>query len=205
MEGSIPPRSKPLSYDALKSVIKSMSVEKSDDDDSNDDDSNDDDSDDDDSDDDDSDNGDSNQTTISISYSQKSTPDFHVKESVDEVFEKIFNVYLKNGSTIQYFDFCHVPKFLCDRDGSDGLKLNISTLIMDNGFDNFDSFIRLVNLDNLEQISISLHFRLNELECRLSRGNSVSVRPGPSCNQTQDGSNSLGSIWNDCILALLSK
>ncbi|KAF1767954.1 hypothetical protein GCK72_007914 [Caenorhabditis remanei] len=196
MEGPIPPRSKPLSYDALKSVIKSMSVEKRqelhhhlpslratnsvlpyiievvriepisinidwkewyiiehpriwyrDDDDSNDD---------------DSDNGDSNQTTISISYSQKSTPDFHVKESVDEVFEKIFNVYLKNGSTIQYFDFCHVPKFLCERDGSDGLKLNISTLIMDNGFDNFDAFIRFVNLDTLENIYLPFENKFNE-------------------------------------------
>ncbi|KAF1767956.1 hypothetical protein GCK72_007916 [Caenorhabditis remanei] len=71
---------------------------------------------------------DSNQTTISIVDldSHKSSPDFYVNKSPDEAFEKCFNVYVKNNSNIRNFEIWGLPEFLCERDGSDGFKLNIS-------------------------------------------------------------------------------
>ncbi|KAF1767953.1 hypothetical protein GCK72_007913 [Caenorhabditis remanei] len=189
MEVPIPARRKPLSYDALKSVIKSMSVEKRQElhtdfpslravnsvlpytikevrimpnslrinrklwvinknrERSN------------------SDDEDSNETTISIVDldTNKRTPYFTVNKFLDEAFEKCFNAYLKNGSTIQEFDLYNFPNFLCERDGSVGLKLNISKLRMEGEIvDKFDSFIRFVNLDNLEHIHLILDDRLNE-------------------------------------------
>ncbi|EFO83997.1 hypothetical protein CRE_17426 [Caenorhabditis remanei] len=189
MERPISPRSKPLSYDALKSVIKSMSVEKRQElhnhlpslravnsllpytikdvrisetelkinrkkwfFDKNPETSN-------------SPDDDSNQTTIWIvdRDTYKNSPVFHVNKSPDEAFENFFNVYFKNGSTIQCFILNHVPQFLCERDGSDGFKLSISRLETNNPIvDKFDSFIRFVNLDNLEYIHLSIDDRLNE-------------------------------------------
>ncbi|EFO84052.1 hypothetical protein CRE_17427 [Caenorhabditis remanei] len=172
-----PPRSRPLSYDALKSVIKSMSVEKR--------------------------HEIStylpslrtinsllpntidnvkimrqemkinkihwtfyedrhwpNQTAMWIVHRDtgKWSPYFHVNKSRDEAIEKCLNVYLKNGSNIKFLDIDHVPQFLCEREDSDGLKLNISRLQTHNEiFDKFDSFIRFVNLDKLEHIFLALY------------------------------------------------
>ncbi|EFO84040.1 hypothetical protein CRE_17375 [Caenorhabditis remanei] len=187
MEGPIQQKNKPLSCDALKSVIKSMSFEKrleihtnlpslravnsvlpytietvwirpnslqinrkewtfrknselsnSDNDDPNHTTSDDD---------------DSNETTISIvdRDTYKRSPYFRVNKSFDEAFEKCFNVYL-NGSIIEYLSIDHVPKFLCERNGSDGFKLIISSFNTDIGI--VDNCIRFVNLDNLK------HFRI---------------------------------------------
>ena len=115
-----------------------------------------------------SDDGDSNQTTISIVDvdTDQRSPDFTVNKSFDEAFEKCFTVYLKNGSNIQDFDLCDIPKFLCERDVSDGLKWNISRLITTNkitrSLDEFDAFIRFVNLDKLERISLTLYNKSHE-------------------------------------------
>ncbi|EFO84049.1 hypothetical protein CRE_17376 [Caenorhabditis remanei] len=190
MEGPIPPRSKPLSCDALKSVIKSMSFEKRREihinlpslrtinsllpytvefveitpnyslqingklwifhkkpEQSN------------------PDDVDPNQTTISIVDldTVKRSPEFHVNKSCDEAYEKLFNVYLKNGSTIQELHLRGVPKFLCEREDPDGLKLNISRIFMSIEIvDEFDSFIRFVNLDNLEYIHLLIVNEDNE-------------------------------------------
>ncbi|KAF1767957.1 hypothetical protein GCK72_007917 [Caenorhabditis remanei] len=106
-----------------------------------------------------SDDDDPNQSTVSIKdlNSDKCSLDFRVNQSPDEAFEKCFNVYLKNGSTIQNLDLLHVPKFLCEREDPDGFKLNISRLEANDWIvDKFDSFIRFVNLDNLDDISLSL-------------------------------------------------
>ncbi|EFO84002.1 hypothetical protein CRE_17371 [Caenorhabditis remanei] len=183
------PRSRPLGYDALKSVLKSMSVEKRQEvhnhlptlrsinsllpytienaiiwedelhinrtkwdfrknpEQSN---SNDD---------------DPNQTTILFLDldSLKRCQEFRVNKTLDEAFEKCFNVYFKNGSSIQELDLCDIPKFLCERDKSDDLKWNISRLKTNNtnSLDQLDTFIRFVNLDKLERISLTVYDKLN--------------------------------------------
>ncbi|EFO84022.1 hypothetical protein CRE_17377 [Caenorhabditis remanei] len=102
---------------------------------------------------------DSNERIISIFNrdTHRRSPNFSVNKSSDEAFEKCFSVYLKNDSTIKDFDLSGVPKFLYERDESDGFKLNISKL-RTNGVlvDVFDYFIRFVNLDNLEYIHLVL-------------------------------------------------
>ncbi|EFO83951.1 hypothetical protein CRE_17425 [Caenorhabditis remanei] len=108
----------------------------------------------------------SNKTTVSIfdSVSGRLASDINVNKSFEEVFEKCFNVFL-NGSNIQDVGLYHVPKFLCETDRSDGFKLNISNLITNCVIgDKFDSFIRFVNLDNLEHISLSFDDRRNQSE-----------------------------------------
>ncbi|EFO83993.1 hypothetical protein CRE_17372 [Caenorhabditis remanei] len=102
---------------------------------------------------------DPNQTTISFfdHDSLKRCQEFRVNKTLDEAFEKCFNVYFKNGSNIQELDLSGVPKFLCDRDGSADFKLNILSLsTLSTTVDSFDSFIRFVNLDRLDHISLVL-------------------------------------------------
>ncbi|KAF1767928.1 hypothetical protein GCK72_007888 [Caenorhabditis remanei] len=94
--------------------------------------------------------------TIFDSDSGKHTPILRVNKSTDEAIEKFFNVYLKNGSNIQDLELYDVPKFLCETDRSNGLKLNISRIWMKASLDTkFNYFTRYINLDKLEYIYLS--------------------------------------------------
>ncbi|KAF1767958.1 hypothetical protein GCK72_007918 [Caenorhabditis remanei] len=134
-------RSRPLSYDALKSVLKSMSVEKrklwvfgkSN-----------------------SDDGDSNQTTISIVDvdTDQRSPDFTVNKSP----ANFSNVSCHEGRSKISLQFLLGVW--------ETVKWNISRLITTNkitrSLDEFDAFIRFVNLDKLERISLTLYNKSHE-------------------------------------------
>ncbi|EFO84491.1 hypothetical protein CRE_18118 [Caenorhabditis remanei] len=100
---------------------------------------------------------DPNQTTVSFydRISDKRTPNYPVKKSLEAAVEQCFNVYCKDGSIIQDLDLCRVPKFLCERDG--GLKLSVSRFqTYGVNVDDIDYFIRFMDLDKLERVHLTI-------------------------------------------------